>query len=82
MVCFFLSLLKRKLPQRCPKQGGGRSRPLLDNVRKEAAFFSGLLPLGQNISSGREQLDCLFITQILRKHIRGNSGVTTFKSVI
>ena len=23
MVCFFLSLLKRKLPRRCPKQGGG-----------------------------------------------------------
>ena len=23
MVCFFLSLLKRKLPQRCPKRGGG-----------------------------------------------------------
>ena len=23
MVCFFISLLKRKLPQRCPKQGGG-----------------------------------------------------------
>ena len=23
MVCFFLSLLKRKLPRRCPKRGGG-----------------------------------------------------------
>ena len=44
MVCFFLSLLKRKLPQICPKRGGG-SRPLLDNARKEAAYFSGLLPL-------------------------------------
>ena len=39
MVCFFLSLLKRKLPQRCPKQTRGGSRPLLDNVQKEAAFF-------------------------------------------
>ena len=39
MVCFSLSLLKPKLPQRCPKRGGGGPRPLLDNVQKEAAFF-------------------------------------------
>ena len=43
MVCFFLSLLKQKLPQRCPKRGGG-SRPLLDNVQKEAAFFQDYFP--------------------------------------
>ena len=42
---FFLNMFFLKLPQQCPKQGGGRSRPLLDNVLKEAAFFSGLLPL-------------------------------------
>ena len=47
MVGFFISLLKQKLPQRCPKRGGGGgggSRPLLDNVQKEAAFFQDYFP--------------------------------------
>ena len=45
MLCFFLSLLKRKLPQECPKKGGGGSRQLLDNVQKEAALKKRLLPI-------------------------------------
>ena len=38
MVCFFLSLLKRKLPQRCPKQGGG-VKATFGQCPKGSSFF-------------------------------------------
>ena len=37
MVCFFLSLLKRKLPQRCPKQGGVKAT--FGQCPKGSSFF-------------------------------------------
>ena len=37
---FFLNLLTQEFPHGCQKQvGGGWSRPLLENVQKEAAHF-------------------------------------------
>ena len=40
MVCFFLSLLKQKLPQRCPKQGGGRGvKATFGQCPKGSSFF-------------------------------------------
>ena len=40
MVCFFLSLLKRKLPERCPKQGGGRGvKATFGQCPKGSSFF-------------------------------------------
>ena len=40
MVCFFLSLLKRKLPQRCPKQGGwGGVKATFGQCPKGSSFF-------------------------------------------
>ena len=44
MVCFFLSLLKQKLPQGCPKQGGG-VKATFGQCSKGSSFFSGSLPL-------------------------------------
>ena len=38
MVCFFLSLLKRKLPQRCPKRGGG-GKATFGQCPKGSSFF-------------------------------------------
>ena len=38
MVCFFLSLLKRKLPQRCPKRGGG-VKATFGQCPKGSSFF-------------------------------------------
>ena len=44
MVCFFLSLLKRKLPQSCPKRGGG-VKATFGQCPKGSSFFLGLLPI-------------------------------------
>ena len=44
MVCFFLSLLKRKLPQRCPKRGGGGEGHFWTISKRKQLFFLGLLP--------------------------------------
>ena len=42
---FFLNLFFSKVTPQVSKTGGGGVKALLDNVLKEAAFFSGLLPL-------------------------------------
>ena len=46
MVCFFLSLLKQKFPQGCPKRVGGRGvKATFGQCPKVSSFFSGCLPL-------------------------------------
>ena len=60
MVCFILSRLKQKLPKRCPKRGGGGSRPLLDNFQKEAIFFLGITSL-RSYNEGSRALSCKFV---------------------
>ena len=44
MVCFFLSLLKQKLPQRCPKQGGGGQGHFWTMSEREQLFFLDYFP--------------------------------------
>ena len=44
MVCFFLSLLKRKLPQRCPKHGGGVKATLGQCPKGSSFFFQDYFP--------------------------------------
>ena len=43
MVGFFLSLLKQKLPQRCPKRGGGQGHFWTMSKRKQL-FFQDYFP--------------------------------------
>ena len=46
MVCFFLSLLKRKLPQACPKRvGGGGVKATFGQCPKVSGFFLGMSSL-------------------------------------
>ena len=55
MVCFFLCLLKQKLPQRCPKRGGGGGvKATFGQCPKGSSFFlriTSLIP--GNIFNGQ-----------------------------
>ena len=44
MVCFFLSLLKQKLSQRFPKQGGGGVKATSVKCPKGSSFFQDDFP--------------------------------------
>ena len=46
---YFPKSAETKVTPSMSKMGGGGSRPLLDNVQKEAFFGGGLLPLDQNV---------------------------------
>ena len=50
MVCFFLSLPKRKIPQRCPKQGGGDEGHFWKISKSKQLFLRDYFP-----KSAREQ---------------------------
>ena len=90
MVCIFLSLLKRKLPHRCPKQGGG-VKATFGQCPKGSSFFLGMTSLMEReVFFYKACLYCLLYQaeyeeeekNILLKRVIGNTIVNVIRCLV
>ena len=72
MVCFFLSLLKRKLPQGCPKQGGGGEGHFWTMSKRKQLFSQDHFPKSTTTFSPILQLYLFLIRQELNEIVKKN----------